>query len=53
MSKSKGYRIEATKGMAQCLGDCCVKFNGKIVRYFMTFDEANIWVQSQMAAFAQ
>lgn len=40
------YRIEPTKGMAACLGACCVKKNGKIVRYFTTDAEAHEWVQA-------
>ncbi len=44
------YRIEATKGMAACIGECCVKVKGKIVRYFTTYAEAQDWVQSAIYA---
>lgn len=50
MNKRKGYAIEATQGMAQCLGSVCVKLNGKIVRYFAERGEAMDWVQAELNA---
>ena len=50
MTNKFKYRIEATKGMAACAGECCVKVNGKIVRYFATFEEAHDWVQAELHA---
>lgn len=50
MKRNKGYGIEATKGMAQCLGEVAVRLNGKIVRYFMERSEAEKWVQAELAA---
>ena len=44
------FRIEATKGMAVTVGVCCVKVNGKIERYFASFEEADDWVQSALYA---
>lgn len=52
MKQTFKYRIEATKGMAQCFGECSVKKNGKIVRYFATHAEAQDWVQEELQAAA-